>query len=240
MEQIDNDDYLLSTILDGNDTRGSNSHSNRERSSSDLSQFGVFSSNGMVKVDEESEEHKLIKIFFDLGMGTEANVVAVHKNLCSEGTTSRARLERFRSFSKAVARKHGGNANIVPAWYGSSRDEICEILLNGFSLREPTSNDEPYGVDTIHLAPLNCSFDGALCSVADDSGLRHILLCSVILGKTELVSPNSKQALPSSNKLDCGVDDPVNPRRYIIWSDFMNSHICPLYVVSFKAPPPPC
>ncbi|PRQ19108.1 putative poly(ADP-ribose) polymerase, catalytic domain-containing protein [Rosa chinensis] len=152
----------------------------------------------MVKVDEESEEHKLIKIFFDLGMGTEANVVAVHKNLCSERTTSRARLERFWSFSKAVARKHGGNANIVPAWYGGSRDEICEILLNGFSLREPTSNDEPYGVDSIHLAPLNCSFDGALCSVADDSGLRHILLCSVILGKTELVSPNSKQAPTSS------------------------------------------
>lgn len=32
-----------------------------------------------------------------------------------------------------MTRKHGGNANIVPAWYGGSRDEICEILLNGFS-----------------------------------------------------------------------------------------------------------
>lgn len=78
----------------------------------------------------------------------------------------------------------------------------------------------------------------ALCSAADESGLRHILLCRVILGKTELVSPDSKQVLPSSDKLDCGVDDPLNPRRYIILSALMNSHICPLYIVSFKAPLP--
>lgn len=26
--------------------------------------------------------------------------------------------------------------------------------------REPASSDEPYGVGTIHMAPLNCSFDG--------------------------------------------------------------------------------
>lgn len=102
----------------------------------------------------------MIKVFFILGMGREANVVAVHKNVCSEGSTSQARLETFRSFSKAVAQKHGGNANIVRAWNGGYRDEICEILLNGLSLREPASSDEPYGVGTIHMTPLNCSFDG--------------------------------------------------------------------------------
>lgn len=36
----------------------------------------------------------MIKIFFILGMGREANVVAVHKNVCSEGSTSQAGLER--------------------------------------------------------------------------------------------------------------------------------------------------
>lgn len=115
MEQIDKDDYLVSTILGDDETLGSDSHSNSAESSSDLSQFGVFTSSGMVRVDEESEEHKMIKIFFILGMGREANVVAVHKNVCSEGSTSQAGLERFWSFSKAVARKHGGNVNIVPS-----------------------------------------------------------------------------------------------------------------------------
>lgn len=117
MEQIDKDDYLVSTIPGDDETLGSNSYSNSAGSSSDLSQFGVFTNNGIVRVDEESEEHKIIKIFFILGMAREANFEVVHKNVCSEGSTSQARLERFRSFSKAVARKYGGNANIVPAWY---------------------------------------------------------------------------------------------------------------------------
>lgn len=53
--------------------------------------WDVFNSNGMVRVDEESEEHKVMKIFFILGRGREANVVAVHKNMCSEGSTSHVR-----------------------------------------------------------------------------------------------------------------------------------------------------
>lgn len=96
---------------------------------------------------------------------------------------------------------------------------------------------------SIHF-PLKLAYNGellfcfysALSSDADENGLRHILLCRVILGKRELVPPDSKQLHPSSNEFDSGVDSLRNPKRFIIWSSFMNSHIIPHFVVSFKAP----
>lgn len=76
----------------------------------------------------------------------------------------------------------------------------------------------------------------ALSSDADENGVRHMLLCRVILGKTEVVPRGSKQFQPSSKEFDSGVDNPLAPRRYIIWNAFMNSHILPEYLLSFKAP----
>lgn len=65
-----------------------------------------------------------------------------------------------------------------------------------------------------------------------------MLLCRVILGKMETVAPGSKQYHPSSKEMDTGVDNLQFPRRYVVWSAYMNSHIFPVYVVSFKAPSP--
>lgn len=79
-------------------------------------------------------------------------------------------------------------------------------------------------------------FGSALSCVADESGVRHILLCRVIMGKSEVVLPGSKQFHPSSNEFDSGVDNLLSPRKYIIWNAFMNSHIFPEFVISFKSP----
>ena len=79
-------------------------------------------------------------------------------------------------------------------------------------------------------------FCRAISSDPDENGLRHMLLCRVILGKRELVAPGSKQVNPSSAEYDSGVDSFMNPKKFIIWSSLMNSHIMPVFVVSFKAP----
>lgn len=211
----------------------SESESEAESNSSVSNQFGVFTGNGMmVRVEEDAMEFERILKSFVLGMGSAAgdtNVVAVHKNSIS-GSTDRARFETFRVFSQAVAQKCGGNPNIKYAWYGGSRDDIAEILLHGFT----SGNYDECG--RIQLVPVKLSLNGALASNSDEDGLRHILLCRVILGKTELVPPGSEQVVPGSNEFDSGVDSLVNPRTYFVWSAFMNSHICPAYVVSFKAP----
>lgn len=73
-------------------------------------------------------------------------------------------------------------------------------------------------------------------STIDGCGLRHLLLCRVILGKMELVHPDTEQSHPSSEEFDSGVDNLLSPKRYIIWSTHMNTHILPEYVISFRAP----
>ncbi|PSR84841.1 Inactive poly [ADP-ribose] polymerase SRO2 [Actinidia chinensis var. chinensis] len=201
-------------------------------------QFEVFAKNGMTIIDEENTEHEVIKKCFLNGMeqfGKNTNVVAIHRN-SNSSFTGKARKETFRIFSEAVAKKSGGDANIKYAWYGASRDEICEIMSHGFSrLRKPENGQEPYGLG-VHLSPQNFPSDGVSSSVMDQYGFRHVLLCRVILGNTELVRPGSEQFQPSSNEFDSGVDNLSSPRRYIIWSPYMNSHIFPEYIVSFTAP----
>ena len=67
-------------------------------------------------------------------------------------------------------------------------------------------------------------------------GLRHMMLCRVILGKAEVVHPGSDQYHPSSDEFDSGMDNLSSPKKYIVWSAHMNTHILPEYVISFRAP----
>lgn len=71
------------------------------------------------------------------------------------------------------------------------------------------------------------------CDV-DENGVRFVILCRVIMGNVEVVLPGSKQAHPSCENYDSGVDDLNDPRRYIVWGTRKNTHVCPQYVVSFK------
>ena len=79
-----------------------------------------------------------------------------------------------------------------------------------------------------------------LCSVkrcvADKDGVRHLLLCRVILGRSELVHPCAEQCNPSCEDYDSGVDSFSEPKKYIIWSSRMNTHVLPAYVISFRVP----
>ena len=226
----------VSTVIDDQEILTSDSEC--DSSSSSFSQFGSFTRSGMARLLEGSSEHKIIKKSFQKGLrqlGKETKVEAIHKNSYSSHI-GKARLESFRIFSEAVKRKSGGNnANVKYAWYGGSTEEICEIITHGFSRFRDGESSESYGVG-VNLFAANFSIDGVLSSGMDENGTRHLLLCRVILGNMEVVHPGSKQIQPSSTEFDSGVDNLSSPRRYTIWSPYMNSHIFPNYVVSFKAP----
>ncbi|TXG49441.1 hypothetical protein EZV62_025316 [Acer yangbiense] len=106
-----------------------------------------------------------------------------------------ARTQSFQIFEKAMANKCGGNSNLKFAWHAGSKQELCKIVEQGF--RKPKDN-------------------GFLKdSVVDEDGMRHLLLCCLILGKTEAVHPGSDQYHPSSEEFDSGVDNLTMPKHKV-------------------------
>ncbi|KAJ0094584.1 hypothetical protein Patl1_16128 [Pistacia atlantica] len=230
MARVNNNQEQVSIPIDYDEIADVNSLSDDANSASNP--FGFLTNNGMIKIEEESWWHIFVKNSFLFGMGQlaiDTRIVAIHKN-SNCGLTGKARLTSFTIFYDAVAKKCGGNANIVQAWYGASRDEINEIVRHGFS---PCSKDSSYG-GAVQLFPLRLSLSSALTTEMDENGLRHVLLCRVILGKMEEIASGSKQIHPSSMEFDSGVDNIVGPTKYIVWSCYMNSHIHLDYIVSFK------
>ncbi|XVF84981.1 hypothetical protein PTKIN_Ptkin17bG0082200 [Pterospermum kingtungense] len=232
MNQIVVKDQVAMTI-DNDENSCVSSASNQNIIDSD--RFGDFVKNGLVKIDDSGLEDSVIKTSFFLGMvrnmelAKETKIVAIHKNLNSSWS-GKARLQSFRVFSEAVADKCGGDANIKSAWYGASRDEIFQIVKHGFSWSlKATGNG-------ISLSSEKFSLDSVLSSEVDEFGLKHLLLCRVILGKQEVVTTNSNRFHPSSPEFDSGVDDLSAPRKYFFWSAYMNSYILPRFIISFKAP----
>ncbi|ESW31530.1 hypothetical protein PHAVU_002G245700 [Phaseolus vulgaris] len=189
---------------------------------------------GLMKVEKESEEYQSIENGFLKGMGFMGHattIMALHKNDISFSLARKARWDSFKIFSKAMEIKCGGDANVRYAWYGASLDDLLEIVSAGFNGCK--NHDESHGVG-IPLFSVHFSIDSAMCTVGDEHGLRHVLLCRVILGKVESVACGSKQSQPSSQQYDSGVDDILAPTKHIIWTAFMNSYIHPSYILSFK------
>ncbi|OAY32584.1 probable inactive poly [ADP-ribose] polymerase SRO2 isoform X1 [Manihot esculenta] len=227
---IDNDEDKILDAGAENDEADSGYYNNNDS-------FEDFTRNGMVKIGEGSPEHDLIKKTLLEGIGTHAKdtkIVAIHKNTVS-GLAGKARWLTFRIFAQAVAARRAGNANLRFAWFGASKEKICQVISHGFSQCGETANGQSHGVG-VSLSPAKFSIDGVASSVADENGLRHILLCRVVLGKMETIPAGSKQFQPSSTDFDSGVDNIAEPRRFTVWSAFMNSHIFPNYIISIKTP----
>lgn len=73
-------------------------------------------------------------------------------------------------------------------------------------------------------------------SESEDDGMSFLLLCRILLGKSEIVPQGSIQSCPSSPEFDSGVDDLASPKKYIVWSTHMNTHVLPEFLVCIKAP----
>ncbi|XAR72627.1 NAD(+) ADP-ribosyltransferase [Bertholletia excelsa] len=225
------DNHSKHSAIEDQDTSISDCESGISGPSADQSQLFF---DGFVEVHEGERLHEILRRRFLSGLGsleTRSSVVAIHRNSCS-GILGHARLQAFHVFARAVEKKCGGNANLKYGWYGGSRDEIAKIISYGFGHCRNDESRELFGCG-IYLSPDHSSIDSVSSSVAGKDGLRHVILCRVILGNMELVNPGSKQTHPSSEQFDSGVDDLVDPKKYIIWSAHMNTHILPEYVISF-------
>ncbi|KAK2970860.1 hypothetical protein RJ640_006523 [Escallonia rubra] len=192
-----------------------------------------FQSLGLIKLDDGDRMNAIIKRKFVSGLGSlgvHSKVEAIHRNSYSISFTKLARLQSFILHVKAMAKKYGGNANVKYAWYGGSKDDICKIVSHGFGHSGKPENYGPHGC-SVHLSPLDSPAGIVEASTPDEDSLRHVLLCRVLLGRTELVRPGTNQYHPSSKEFDSGVD-----QKYIVWSTNISTHILPEYVVSFRTP----
>jgi hypothetical protein len=173
---------------------------------------------------------KLIK---GLGeFGSDVLITGIYRDTSSKGQARQEAFER----QEQLTRENRGNANVQYAWHGSSKAGVSGIILHGFGQPRTPRNGSAYGVG-VYLAPENHAEVSAVYADNDENGEQHMLLCRVILGTAELVLQGSDRFHPSSENFDTGVDDLSDPKRLIIWSTHMNTHILPLYVVSFKLSP---
>ncbi|XP_010045550.2 probable inactive poly [ADP-ribose] polymerase SRO5 isoform X1 [Eucalyptus grandis] len=198
----------------------------------------LFDGSKLMELSEGDTVYRFIKQTFvsKLGdLGAQVTVVAIHQNDYSS-SSAKARAVAFQLYSEAVQKKGGSNtANVSYAWCATSKEEVPKIFSCGFNFSEKHENNGFFGCG-VYFAPLNHPLESIVTAPVDNDGLRHMLLCRVILGKSELVSHGSEQSLPSSEQYDSGIDDLSSPRRYIIWSTHMNTHVLPEIVVSFRAP----
>ncbi|KAG5520915.1 hypothetical protein RHGRI_033465 [Rhododendron griersonianum] len=151
MEHMGMEDQV-SIVIDDQEDQTSDSEFDDSASSS-FSEIGFFTRNGMALLEYGNSEHRIIERSFLKGLGQfgkETKVVAIHKNSYSS-PIGQARMESFRIFSEAVRRKSGGNnANVKYAWFGASRDEICEIVTHGFGRFRGGENSESCGLGVPH------------------------------------------------------------------------------------------
>ncbi|KAH9611754.1 hypothetical protein KSS87_009018 [Heliosperma pusillum] len=187
-----------------------------------------------VEIPEGERSYELIRRRFIAGVEDTAVVVAVHRKNWTDDLLGQARVDAFKIYGNALKNKHGdgygGAANVKFGWYGGNKQRMIKILKHGFSYEDLIMNN--------HGAVLLSSLDSLVScmedSVEDEDGLRHVLLCRVLLGRSELIKPGSSQTNPSSNNYDSGIDSYDNPKKYVIWSSNMNTHILPEFVVTFK------
>lgn len=237
MNQIVHPEAQISLTVEDNEIIRSDCDSDADVAVSSHPRFGIFATDRLLvhRVETGSKDYEIVKRSFVRGLSNfrkNIEIVGIHKKNYDWNVIDEARLEVFRVFAAAIARKNGGDPNMKYAWYGGSRDEIREILLYGFRRFENRTASFGRGV---YLNPANVPLESVKTSVADSDGLRHVLLCRVILGKPETISFGSQNDQPSSMEFDSGVDNPSLPTKYVIWEPYMNTHILPVYIISFKA-----
>ncbi|EOA25905.1 hypothetical protein CARUB_v10019284mg [Capsella rubella] len=230
-------------------TESSESRSNEELlSDCDQQQSSIANELGLMELLKDDKAYELIyrhcqtKLTSHLG-NDQFQIVSILKN--GFGTPlGQAKLKAFQIYTESVAKKSGtsfcecrGNkaaaAEAAKVKYGCcsvEKEELKTILMYGFS-HFRNINGLCLSSDN---APLQCMIDPAASSCEED-GIRFLLFSRIIMGKSEVVGSNS-QSYPSSPEFDSGVDSLTTPKKYIIWSTHMNTHVLPEFVVCFKTP----
>ncbi|KAL2340899.1 hypothetical protein Fmac_008839 [Flemingia macrophylla] len=183
----------------------------------------------LINLSQGDTVHDLIKTGFLRGLGPfrpTTELLSVQRNACSTAV-SQARLHSFHLYAMAVARLGQTDANVKYAWYPTrGHNDVNDIVSRGFS--------HAHGPRLV-LYPDHASLQSVKECVPGKDGVRHALLCRVILGRSEVVN-RTEQCCPTSDDYDSGVDSFSAPTKYIIWSNNINTHVLPAYVVSFRLP----
>ncbi|XP_039056492.1 inactive poly [ADP-ribose] polymerase RCD1-like isoform X2 [Hibiscus syriacus] len=177
----------------------------------------------------EQLDSSAVENMFLMGMNPCGGVDKLNIKPCS---STQYRLERFLK-QVEIMKKYRGTANVQCAWLASSKAALSTIMMHGFAHCGLSAIPHLYG-SGIHLAASECINASAKYCDIDENGVQYMILCHVIVGKTELLCPGSGQCLPSSEDVDSGVDDLQHPKYYITWNMNINTHIYPEYFVSFK------
>lgn len=191
-------------------------------------------SDKLIKLAEDDQDFMFVKDKFLSGFSLfakDATITNIHRN-SHTSISGQARLQAFR-IQEGITAEIRGDANVRYAWHGTSKEGVSSVILHGFGQPSVPKNGGAYGVG-VYLAPEDSSHSSALYSNVDENGEQHLMLCQVIMGRMEQVHAGSQQFHPSNEDYDTGVDDAKSPKRYIIWNTHMNTHILPLFIVSFK------
>nr|GEZ16546.1 probable inactive poly [ADP-ribose] polymerase SRO5 [Tanacetum cinerariifolium] len=192
--------------------------------------------NGLVKLGEDDKLHGIIvnKFVSQLGeIGVKADVECVYRNMFGLSLVSQAKVRSFQIYAKAVGAKNGREAKVKCGWFGGcSKQEIDRIVGFGFGYGD-VGTCEGFR-NAVVLNAYHLPFEIVESVIVDDDWVKHILLCRVLFGKTEVVNRFSTQCHLSSEEFDSAVDNAVTPKKYIIWSSQMNTHIFSEFIISFK------
>ncbi|XP_050907932.1 inactive poly [ADP-ribose] polymerase RCD1 [Lathyrus oleraceus] len=152
-------------------------------------------------------------------------------------TSSISMQARFELFQKQVdiTRVIHGDANVRYGWLACSKEDLSTMMAHGLGHNALSSFNCLYGFG-IHLTSITHPYACVSYCDVDENGVKHLVLCRVVMGKTELLRRGNNQIRPSGCEYDNGVDDIQSPKYYVVWNMNINTHIHPEFVVSFKAP----
>ncbi|KAI4326723.1 hypothetical protein MLD38_032006 [Melastoma candidum] len=197
---------------------------------------------GLLQLQQHHDaDYQLIRSIIGSRLGPtlapQAEVLSIQRNGFS-GSGATARFHAFGVFEQAVRGKHCGDVRgiVRHGWHAAtSKEEADMVFEHGFGWSGRLNNDGLFGVG-LYFAPVEHPLESVKCAPADEDGLRYLLLCRIIVGKPELVNHGSNQWHPSCKQYDSGVDNLVSPKKYIVWSTHLNTHVLPEYLVTFRAP----
>lgn len=188
----------------------------------------------ITSVDRGSEDFLVVQDLFLSGMGpfaTPHNILHIHRYSPND-ITAQCRLQAFER-QMSCTKEDRGDSNVRYGWLGSTKSDIVRILINGFGSTGKPAEKACLSAG-VYLSPEDRAFTSVgLCDV-DEKAVQYMLLCRVILGNMEAITPGSQDTFPSSEIYDSGVDDCSNPKCYVMWPSHVNTHIRLEYLVSFR------
>uniref|UniRef100_A0A1J3I379 Putative inactive poly [ADP-ribose] polymerase SRO1 n=1 Tax=Noccaea caerulescens TaxID=107243 RepID=A0A1J3I379_NOCCA len=187
------------------------------------------------KPTEKGFDSDAVNQMFALGMATLGHVELLDVHRFSSDI-AKARQSIFQKQAD-ITKKHRGDANIRYAWVPAKKEVLSAVMIHGLGVGGAFIKKSMYGVG-VHLSAANLPYLSARHCDIDENGVRHMVLCRVIMGNMEHLRGDSAQFFTGGGEYDNGVDDVESPKHYIVWNVNTNTHIYPEFVVSFKLSTP--